>query len=161
MTNVHLKGFTINVAKAKSKRTIKSKSVRVSRLCKAVVALDEGIYVAKINLQNDENHPDTLVIPFTEESYNLKGKEYVFSKNKDKYNHYTCYIRTKYNATNFPGLTTQYEVLKPNIVVGGYIVRINGKHYFEYTQFVSTNETCPEYMPLITDDNKPVFYKGK
>lgn len=161
MTNVHLKGFTINVAKAKSKRTIKSKSVRVSRLCKAVVTLDEEGYVAKINLQNDENHPDTLVIPFTEESYNLKGKEYVFSKNKDKHNHYACHIRTKYNATNFPGLTTQYEVLKPNIVVGGYIVRINGKHYFEYTQFVTFKETCSYGIPLVTDESKPVFYKGK
>ena len=162
MVSIKFNGFSINVAKSKPKRNTTHKPVRISRLCKAVVILNNNNeYVAKINLKNDANHPDTLVIPFTKNSYELKGKEYVFGRQKDKYNHYVCHIRSKFDVTMFPGLDTQYSVFKPNIVVGGYIVRIDGKHYFNYTQFVSFDEKHPDYKSLITNDKEPVFYKNR
>lgn len=162
MTNTNFKGFSINIAKGKPKKNTSIKLTRVSRLCKAIVVFNENNeYVAAINLKNDETNPDTLIIPFTKQSYELQGKEYVFSKNKDEYNHYICHIRTKENATMFPGLDTQYSVFNPNMVIGGYIVRIDGKHYFNYTQFVSFNKNHLDYNPLSVKDDEPVFYKNK
>ena len=162
MTNTNFKGFSINIAKGKSKKNTITKFTKVSRLCKAIVTFNENNeYVATINLRNDETNPDTLIIPFTKQSYELQGKEYVFSKNKDEYNHYICHIRTKENATMFPGLDTQYSVFKPKMIVGGYIVRIEGKYYFDYTQFVSFSENHSDYIPLASNDNEPVFHKNK
>lgn len=158
MANINFSGFTINIAKS-HKRKI-TKPTRISRLCRARVILDEnGKFVAEINLHNEENYPAHLIIPFTENSYNLKGKIYVFTIHKTERNNYTCYVRDKLEASINPGLSIQYSPFKPNMVVGGYIVCIDGKKYFDYIQLVSFNYNYNDYMTLAVDESTNIFLK--
>lgn len=160
MNSIDFAGFTINIAKSQRKKRTSCKPTRVSKLCKARVVLDEdGIYKAEINLKNDDTHPAHLIIPFTPDSYDLHDKIYVFSKEKTERNNYTCFVRTEENAKYNPGLDTQYNAFKPDIVIGGYIVRIDGKNYFDYVQLVSFNYKYEDYISIITRDDNPIFKK--
>ena len=75
---VPLLSIKINIAKGnKKKRNVSTKSNVISRVCKAVVIKDDEGFKAKINTNNEENS-DILLIPFTTESYNIKGKEIIY-----------------------------------------------------------------------------------
>lgn len=106
-------------------------------------------FVAHINMKNDKVVPDIQVLPFTERSYDLKGKTKVFSVFSDINNRGICIIREKTHATNFPGLTSQYTPFRNNYVYSGYIVSINGKHYFDVDDVYENVNYC---RYLIYDD---------
>lgn len=108
-------------------------------------------FVAHINMKNDKDFPDIRELPFTERSYDLKGKLKVFSIIPDKNNKIVCIIRDKLTAINFPGLPTNYTPFRNNYVYSGYIVNIDNKHYFD-VEDVYENVNCCRY--LIEDETK-------
>ena len=77
-------GFTINIAKGIKKKPVSNKPNKVSRLCTGVTVKENDEYMIRISLVNDPDFPDYLVIPFTEKSLSLVGKEKVFGRNKWK-----------------------------------------------------------------------------
>ena len=159
--------FTIKVA-SKSKRESKSTGSNISRKCLAVVKEIDGEFKAIINIDNkhiylkegDELSNEQLILPFTERSLDLKGKIYVFLKEKDKYGHYVCIIRNSINAELHPGLPIQYNAVHENLLLAGHIIRKNGIMYFEYEDLVAYHYLSKFHVSDIeVDDTKPLFNK--
>lgn len=159
--------FTINLA-SKPKRESKPTGSNISRKCYAVVKEIDGEFKAVINInkqhirlkEGDELSSEQLILPFTERSLDLKGKIYVFLKEKDKYGHYVCVIRDTMNAELHPGLPTQYNTVHENLLLAGHIIRKNGIMYFEYEDLVAyhyLSESC--ICDVRVDNDKPLFNK--
>ena len=159
--------FTINIA-SKLKRESKLTGSNISRKCYAVVKEIEGEFKAVVNInkqyirlkEGDELSNEQLILPFTERSLDLKGKIYVFLKEKDKYGHYVCIIRNTRTANLSPGLPTQYNTVHENLLLAGHIIRKNGKMYFEYEDFVAHHYLSESRICDVKVDNtKPLFNK--
>lgn len=155
---VPLLGIKINIAKGnKKKRNVSTESNVISRVCRAVVIKDDEGFKAKIVVDNEENS-DILLIPFTTESYNIKGKEIIFSKERIDDGRFRCIIRDKASAILYNDVE-HYIPFRENIVVTGNIVRINGKMYFRYKEFISFSPFVEDYKPCLTHEDKPLFKK--
>lgn len=159
--------FTINLA-SKPKRKSKQTGNNISRKCYAVVKEIDGEFKAVINInkqhirlkEGDELSNEQLVLPFTERSLDLKGKIYVFLKEKDKYGYYVCMIRDTMTANLAPGLPTQYNVVHENLLLAGHIIRKDGKMYFEYEDLVAYHYLSESRIcDVKVDNDKPLFNK--
>lgn len=155
---VPLLGIKINIAKGnKKKRNVSTKSNVISRICRAVVIKDDEGFKAKINIDNEETS-DILVIPFTTESYDIKGREIIFSKERINNGRFLCLIRDK-ASSNLYNDVEHYIPFRENIVITGNIVRIDGKMYFRYKEFISFSSFVEDYKPRLTHEDKPLFKK--
>ena len=159
--------FTINIANIPKKTFIKSiKSI--SRKCFAVVIKENNEYKAAIDIDEkqvpikfrNQFNNFKLIIPFTTESLNLKDKTHVFSKYKDEQGKYAITIRTEEQCHNFPGINTQYDALKENNLIAGYIVRENNKMYFDYKYLIKYHYSFnAKICDIEIDNTKPLFNK--
>ena len=155
---VSLLGIKINIAKGnKKKHNVSTKSNVISRVCRAVVIKDDEGFKAKINIDNEENS-DILLIPFTTESYDIKGKEIIFSKERIDNGRFLCLIRDK-ASSNLYNDVERYIPFRENIVITGDIVRIDGKMYFRYKEFISFSPFVEYYKPCLIHEDKPLFKK--
>lgn len=155
---VPLLGIKIHIAKGnKKKRNVSTESNIISRICRAVVIEDDEGFKAKIAVNNEENS-DVLLIPFTTESYNIKGKEIIFSKERIDNGRFQCIIRDKVSAILYNDVE-HYIPFKKNIVITGNIVRIDGKMYFQYKEFISFSPFVEDYRPCLIHEDKPLFKK--
>ena len=156
--NIPLVGVKINVVKGVKKRVISKNFTVISRLCKAVVIKIDNSYKAKILISGDECEPEYIIIPFTEDSYNLKGKEIIFSKERtDK--GYICNIRDIQTSIIYPGDSTKFIPFRENIVIVGNIVKQLGKMYFNYKGFMGFNSNVPPYKIYKLKEDTPIFKK--
>ena len=167
MIKLRIPTLTIKPA-SKSKREPKPTGSNISRKCYAVVKEIDGEFKAVINIdkqhirlkKGDELSNEQLILPFTERSLDLKGKIYVFLKEKDKYGHYVCVIRDRNTAHFFPGIPTQYNTIHDNLLIAGHIIRKNGKMYFEYEDLVAHHYLAESHIcDVKVDNNKPLFNK--
>ena len=149
-------GFTINLAKGFKKKPKVSKPNRVSRLCIGTTIKEGDEYKIRISLRNDPEYPDFLVIPFTKESLELKGKVIVYSHEKDKYGHHIAYYRDPSMCKLFPGFPTQYTAVIERLVCSGYVVRKDGKLMFDLKETHGIGNYVHD-LPTRIDDTKPLF----
>lgn len=155
---VPLLGIKIHIAKGnKKKRNVSTESNVISRICRAIVIKDDEGFKAKIRVNNEEN-ADILLIPFTTESYDIKGKEIIFSKERIDDGRFRCIIRDKASAILYNDVE-HYIPFRENIVIIGNIVRIDGKMYFQYKEFISFSPFVEDYRPCLTHKDKPLFKK--
>ncbi len=142
-TKFNFKFKTIDKPKHKTTSKIKK-----SKYTYCICALEEDGFVARIQLNKDDDaETKTLVIPFTEESYSLKGKTKIFTKKPDKDGRIITVLRNKTLAELHPGIDSIYTPLRDNFVYGGYVVEINDKHYFDITEcFTNANVFNEEQM---------------
>lgn len=171
MIKLRIPTFTIKPASKRgrlSKRESKPTGSNISRKCYAVVKEIDGEFKAVINIdkqyirlkKGDELSNEQLILPFTERSLDLKGKIYIFLKEKDKYGHYICIIRNTINAELHPGLPIQYNAVHENLLLAGHIIRKNGKMYFEYEDLVAHHYLAESHIcDVKVDNNKPLFNK--
>ena len=149
-------GFTINIAKGFKKKPKVSKLNRISRLCIGTTIKEGDEYKIRISLRNDPEYHDFLVIPFTKESLELKGKAIVYGHEKDKYGHNIEYHRDPSMCKFFPGLPTQYTAVIERLVCAGYGVRKNGKLMFDLKETHGIGNYVYN-LPTRIDDSKPLF----
>lgn len=159
--------FTITIAN-KPKNKIKVTGSKVSRKCLAIVTNINGEFQAIINYNKGKMditdtftlNNEVLVLPFTENSLNLKDKQYVWLKNKDKYGHNVCIIRDAITANISPGIKEQYDAVVKDSLIVGHIVRINNKMYFEYEDLIAYNALSDYRIREVKiDESKPLFSK--
>ena len=167
MIKLRIPTFTIKPT-SKSKRESKLTGSNISRKCYAVVKEIDGEFKAVINIdkkyihlkEGDELSNEQLILPFTKRSLDLKDKIYVFLKEKDKYGHYICIIRNIMTANLSPGLPTQYNTVHENLLLAGYIIRKDGKMYFEYEDLVKHHYLSKSSLCEVKiDTTKPLFNK--
>lgn len=106
---------------------------KISRLVKGLCFKDEdGNWKVKVNISEDE----ALILDFTEDSFSLKGREIIFSKEKDKTNHYIAIRRSKQHALVFPGSDEHFTSLADKHVFSGYIVEENKTKLFKLHEYL-------------------------
>ena len=127
--------FTINLAKGFKKKPKDSKPDIVSKLCIGITIKEGDEYKIRVSLKNNSEYPNFIVIPFTKESLELKGKVIVYSHKKDKYGHYIAYYRDPYLCKLFPGLPSQYTAVRDKLICSGYVIRKDGKLMFDLTDY--------------------------
>lgn len=161
--------FTINVvSKPKIKNNNDISSNKCSRKCYAVVVKIDNEFKAVVNIdgnydsviEGDQFSNSKLTLPFTKESLELKGKTHVFLKDVDETGKQPVVIRTESQCHLHPGLPTQYDAVKENLLIAGHIIRKNGKMYFDYEDLVKYHYLAKfKLCDAKVDDNKPLFSK--
>lgn len=169
MVKVFMPTFTINVvSKPKVKNNNDISSNKCSRKCYAVVVKIDNEFKAVVNIdgnyesviEGDQFSNSKLTLPFTEESLELKGKTHVFLKDVDETGKQPVVIRTESQCHLHPGLPTQYDAVKENLLIAGHIIRKNGKMYFDYENLVKYHYLAKfKLCDVKVDDNKPLFSK--
>lgn len=149
-------GFTINIAKGLKKKPKASKPNRISRLCIGTTIKEGNEYKIKISLKNDPEYPDFIVIPFTKESLDLKGKTIVYSHEKDQYGHNIVYHRNSFMCKLSPGPTTKYTAVIERLVCSGYVIRKDGKLMFDLKETYGIGNYVHD-LPSKIDESKPLF----
>ena len=149
-------GFTINIAKGINKRPKVSKPNRISRLCIGTTIKEGNEYKIKISLRNDPEYPDFLVVPFTKESLELKGKSIVYSHHKDQYGHNIEYHRNDIMCKLAPGHPILYTTVIERLVCSGYVVRKDGKLMFDLKETHGVGDFVHN-LPNRIDNTKPLF----
>lgn len=134
MNNV-ISSFKFKPITVKTLRTKSSKPKGVKAYC-VCIEDEKGEYKAHVNITDGLDCTDTLVIPFTLDSYILKGKTNVFSKKPDKKGKFTRYIRSKEDATHFPGLPEIYTPFRTNYVYVGHVIKVDGHYMFKVDDFI-------------------------
>ena len=124
-------GFVIKPVIKKKKEPIKK---RLSKKIEALCVIEDNNYYAVIKVKEEK-----FKLEFTSKSYNLTGREIVFSRNKDEHGKYIRFIRKQEDATFFPGSSDLFVPFSNNWYITGYIVKISGKQYFDFIDLV-----CPK-----------------
>lgn len=158
MNNIIL-NFTLKpVIKKKKPKTATTKPANSSRLCAGVVVKVNDELKIKIYTKFDPDFEESLIIPFTEESYILKGKRRIFYKEKDKYGHNIVYIRDKADAIGRHVPENKFTTFTEREVCTGYIVKKNGNLYFDLKDTHGKGRFVEE-LPVELTDPKPLFKK--
>lgn len=132
MTKVILTGFSFKPVEKKKKITTSNHNNKVSKKVYCIcIEKSPNEFVAHVDMKNDPDFSDILELPFSEKSYNLKGKEVVFTVNKDDKGKSIMLVRNKRLANIFPGLPIQYTPFKNNYVYSGYVIKVKGNYYFD------------------------------
>lgn len=153
---INYPNFTINIAS--KPKTIRKSTKRVSRKCYAVVVKDGNTFKARVALNNDET-PEYLLLPFTEESFSLRGKEYVYTVKNYEHNRPILVIRSYADSLKKPGLVTQYTPFKEGILIAGIIIENKNVKEFSYEDFVASTEGGTHINPVLVHEDKPLFNK--
>ena len=135
MTNFISTGFKFKPAVVKKQHTTNKRNVISKKLYCVCMKNDEGEYVAHINIPSDLEFPDVLVTPFTKQSYELKGKTDIFTKEPIDNGKHIRISRTKVHSIVFPNIDEVFTPLRERYVYSGYLVKIDGHLEFNMTDF--------------------------
>lgn len=141
MAKEYVHNFAIKAAFKHKPKKVSTKYVKYGSKCLAVVINDNGILKAKLTTSPVEELNEFTVLRFTPDSFKLRGKQYVFAKHKDKYDHIICYIRDEYERNYSPGSNNQFDVLVEGLLIEGHIAKNNGINYFNYENLLAFTET--------------------
>ena len=88
-------GLSLKISIPKKSKTTSKSSIKIeAKNKKGVVFIDEdGKYKVSLFKNDDFYSSVSLIVPFTEKSYNLRGKTSIFNKIPDKKGRYIRHIR--------------------------------------------------------------------
>lgn len=149
--------FNINVASKPKARPKRAYTRKVSRRCYATIIVEEGQVKARVSLLNDVENPDYIVINLTRDSYDLKGKKYVYTRKLYEHNK-PILVRRDYETSLLrPGLASQYTPFKHGILVAGRVIKMDDELLFDYETFVASSENGVHLVLVNVDASKPLF----
>lgn len=136
-------GLKISIKPPKPLKTVREKAyTKVSRKTVGRVDVEQGKFVIRVSAFEVQKNidksslPAQLVLPLTDKSFELKGREKVFSHTKGKHG-YVCYLRNKDKANYFPGIPEQYTTVCPKWICSGWVVKVKGKLYFDLSEAIA------------------------
>lgn len=148
-------GLSFKPVETKKKKSTSSKPHKLSKLIYAVCAKnDDGEFRANIVVV-DNPHRTILNIPFTLDSYSLKGKEKVFSIKKDKQTKkHICFIRTPREAILSGETSRTVTPFCEDWVYSGYLVRIGKFNYFQIKEAIWHKDFVKEDLEVKAEELK-------
>lgn len=151
---VPVNGFSFKAVTPKPKR-IPSSYRPLSRILYCLAHKnDNNEWEAVINTKGIDSYKDVTILPFTEKSFELKGRTDVFYHTKDKYNHWTRIIRTIPESEHSPGNPETYTTLCENCVFSGHIVKVDGITQFDMSVYQGTLKECETLLTMTNKKNK-------
>lgn len=125
-------------------KPIKAKKVsigikRISAITQGLVTVENGEYKCHIFADDNTTSSGDIILPFTERSYDLKGRETIFDKVRNDDEKKIRYIRTHVQALTFPGDPNKFVPFGPNWIIKGYIVEKENKKYFDFVDLLTIN----------------------
>ena len=118
--------FVIKPAIKPKKRSVVTK--KISGIVEGECFIEDNEYKVHVSL---EGYSSMLCIPFTKESYELKGREIIFYKQKGEHG-YVRVIRNPHDARFRSADKNIFVPFAPNIVITGYVVKIDNKMMFDF-----------------------------
>ena len=156
-------GLKLNLVPATSK-PIRNEYKHTSIILYALANKDEnGEWKATVNIKGlnelkEEMHIepeiDIVVLPFTEKSFELKGRSIIFRVKKDETGHWVRVHRTYDEANFFPGNREDFCTLCENCVFSGHIVKYGGKYMFNMSVFQGTKKQCENLLTKVNEHKK-------
>lgn len=129
-------GFSIKPVKKVRAKVSSTPIIKQVLYCKPVLVDD--ILVAHINTKGLDGYENVTILPFSKESFELKGKIHIFAKEKNKEDKYVHIIRSKDTAEMYPGNDEIYTPICENSLYKGYIIKSGKELVFKVTDYVST-----------------------
>ena len=145
-------GLSLKISIPKKLKTISKNTVKIeAKNKKGVVFIDEdGKYKVSLFKNDDFYSSVSLIVPFTEKSYNLRGKTSIFNKIPDKKGRYIRHIRTEEKSKFFPGNPDVFVPFAPNWIVKGNLVKEGLILKFDFISLVNIKG----YNVMIHDDDE-------
>lgn len=129
-------GFSIKPVKKVRAKVSSTPIVKQVLYCKPVV--QDDTLMAHINTKGLDGYENVTILPFSKESFDLKGKIHIFAKEKNKEGKYVHIIRSKDTAEMYPGNDEIYTPICENSLYKGYIIKSGKELVFKVTEYVST-----------------------
>ena len=129
-------GFSIKPVKKVRAKISSTPIVKQALYCKPVYVDDE--LVAHINTKGLDGYEKVTILPFSKESFNLRGKTHIFAKEKNRDGKYVHILRSKDASEMYPGNDEMYTPICENSIYRGYIVKHNNDLAFNVTEYIST-----------------------
>ena len=130
-------GLSLKISIPKKSKNVSKSSIKIeAKNKKGRVVLEDEEYKVLLIDENDGIHSRTI-LPFTETSYNLKGRKNVFTRTKDEFGRRTRYIRSEEKAKFHYGDSNRYIPFAPNWIVKGNIIRDNGVLKFDFIDLIT------------------------
>lgn len=120
----------VKVKKASSKSVISG-----TLTCTAVKTSDDK-WEAHVNTKHLQDYNDVTVLPFSEETFNLKGKNDLFSKEPDKNGRYTRIILDNVDCTMSPETSSMWTTLRDRHVFKGKIIKVDNQLFFNIKEYI-------------------------
>ena len=145
-------GLSLKVSIPKKQKTISKNTVKIeAKNKKGVVFIDEdGEYKVSLFAEDGIHNSNASIVPFTEKSYELKGKTSIFNRTTDKDGRYIRHIRSEEKSKFFPGNPDVFVPFAPNWIVKGNIVREGLILKFDFISLVNIKG----YNIMIHDDDE-------
>ena len=129
-----LSGLKIAIASPKKSRKTSRYKRESNKLITALVIEDENNEL-KASIDTDKIGIKE-VLNFTDESFELKDRISIFSKQKDNDGKRTRFIRDIWSAKFFPGLKENYIPFNKNWLVKGYVVTNGFNKLFDFKELI-------------------------
>lgn len=149
-------GLSFKPVETKKRKATSVKPHKLSKLIYAVCVKDKktGEFRANIVIVGNP-HRTILNIPFSLDSYNLKGKVKVFSINLDKQTKkHICFIRTSREAILSGEKSKTVTPFCEDWVYSGYIVRIGKQNYFDIKEAIWHKDFIKEDLEVPVEEIK-------
>ena len=153
MSKKPITGLVFKLAKPKKpKKNLGSKlSNKVYCVCDKS---EDGQFKAHLRIISNTQRITTMVIHFTIKSYDLKGKEKVFTKQLNEYGKRTLIYRDKTRAMLSPSRCPNLIPFCEGWVYSGYIVRIHNQMYFDIVEPIWHKDFIKFDIEIKEDDIK-------
>lgn len=129
-------GFSIKPVKKVRAKVSSIPIIKQTLYCKPVYVNDE--VVAHINTRGIDGYEKVTILPFSKESFDLRGKTHIFARDKNKEGKYVHIIRSKDTSEMYPGDDELYTPICENSIYKGYIVKRNNELAFNVVEYIST-----------------------
>ena len=146
--------FTIKPSALKPKRTTSNNNSKkyLTKILYCVAHNTEDGWRAYINTRGLEGYEDLTILPFTEKSFELKGRRDVFLHHKDNTGHWVRIMRSSMQSIINPGSPDIYCTLCDGDVFTGHIIKVNNELQFDMSTYKGMY--CEYSIKLTTSNNK-------
>ena len=148
MVKLNSLSFSINIPKPKKNKDVNTIKIVAKDIMGKVFIDKDNSYKIYVSITNNPNCPNFSVLGFTENSYNLKGRKTIFTRDKDEFGKIIRYIRSEDKAKYLYGDSSRYVPFAPNWIVKGNIIKDNNVLKFDFVDLV----TIDGYTNVICDD---------
>ena len=147
--------FTFRLTPVKKAKEHKPSKQITCLLYAQAIKREDGTWFARVRTKGFEGYKDITILPFSEKTFELKGKIDVFYHKPDKRGYYTRVIRTEEDSIRYPGNKEDYCPLCDKCIFQGYIIKTINGLCFDVVKYIGIYSKYGNLIDDVTEnDNK-------